>query len=173
MDFRRIRINSNIRGVKEVRVIDEKGQQLGVMPIQAAFQKAQELGTDIIEVAPTATPPVCRIMDFSKFKYLQEKKEKEHRKHQRMGELKEIYIRSSIFEHDLQTKLNHIKEFLQHSHATRIIITFMGREIEFMETNAKRLVEKITSELSAYGNIDRSMREKNKVVILVTPKKNR
>ncbi len=170
MDFRKIRINQHIRA-KEVRVIDETGNQLGIMPVAQALKKAQELGYDLIEIAPQATPPVCKIMDFSKFKYLYEKKEREKRRHQRLTELKEIYIRPSISEHDLEIKLNHIKEFLLHSHPTKITINFTGREIDFMDQTVNKLVEKISSALSEIGNIEPLTKDRNKIVIMITPKK--
>ena len=100
MDFRRIRINEQIRA-REVRLIDESGRQMGVMPMHQALRQAQEIGMDLVEISPQATPPVCKIMDFSKFKYQQEKRDRELRRNQRLTEMKEIYIRPAISEHDL------------------------------------------------------------------------
>jgi len=170
MDFRRYRINQYIRA-KEVRVVDEKGQQLGVMPIQQALKQAQQLGLDLVEIAPEANPPVCKIIDFSKFKYQQEKKEKELRKSKRVTEMKEIYIKPTIADHDLQIKLNHIKEFLQKNHPTKILITYFGRTIEFLNQTSEQLIDKIKNELQEYGNFSNIKKDKNRILIIVEPKK--
>lgn len=170
MDLRRYRVNQYIRA-REVRVVDENGQQIGIMPLQQALQKAQQVGLDLVEIAPQANPPVCKIIDFSKFKYQQEKKEKELRKAQRISEVKEIYIKPTISDHDLQTKLNHIKEFLQHSHPTKITITYVGRIAEFFDQTSDQLVEKIKNELQEFGIISNIKKDKNKVLLIVEPKK--
>ncbi|MFN3551364.1 MAG: translation initiation factor IF-3 [Endomicrobiia bacterium] len=170
MDLRKYRINQYIRA-KEVRVVDENGQQIGIMPIQQALQKAQQAGLDLVEIAPQANPPVCKIIDFSKFKYQQEKKEKELRKAQRSSEIKEMYIKPTISEHDLQIKLDHIKEFLQHSHPTKITITYLGRISEFFEETSQKIVDKITNELKEFGVISNIKKDKNKIVLIVEPKK--
>jgi len=170
MDFKRLRVNHYIRA-REVRVIDENGKQLGIMPTYVALKKAQELGMDLVEVAPHTNPPVCKIMDYSKFKYLQEKREKEIRKHKRMAEMKEIHMRPSISDHDLQTKLEHVKEFLNHGHRTKIVIRFMGREREFIQENSQKLVEKIRQELYEVGTLEMPHIDENKVVLMVQPKK--
>jgi len=170
MDFRRYRVNQYIRA-KEVRVVDENGQQLGIMSLQEALQKAQQLGLDLVEIAPQANPPVCKIIDFSKFKYQQEKKEKELRKAKRLSEIKEIYIKPTISEHDLQIKLNHIKEFLENSHPTKVMITYLGRIAEFFDETSQKLVDKITNELKDFGIVSNVKKDKNKVLLMIEPKK--
>ncbi len=170
MDLRKYRINQYIRA-KEVRVIDENGQQIGIMPLQQALQKAQQVGLDLVEVAPQANPPVCKIIDFSKFKYQQEKKEKELRKAQRVSEIKEMYIKPTISQHDLKIKLEHIKEFLQHSHPTKITITYLGRIAEFFDQTSQQLVDKITNELKEFGVVSNIKKDKNKILLVVEPKK--
>jgi len=170
MDFRRYRVNQYIRA-KEVRVVDENGQQLGIMSLQEALQKAQQLGLDLVEIAPQANPPVCKIIDFSKFKYQQEKKEKELRKAKRLSEIKEIYIKPTISEHDLQIKLNHIKEFLEHSHPTKVTITYLGRITEFFDETSQKLVDRITNELKDFGIVSNVKKDKNKVLLMIEPKK--
>ncbi|MFQ3675025.1 MAG: translation initiation factor IF-3 [Endomicrobiia bacterium] len=170
MDFRKIRINQYIRA-REVRVVDESGNYLGVMSPQDALKKAQDQGLDLIEIAPLSNPPVCKIMDFSKFKYLTEKKEKEQRKSQRTHDLKEIHIRPVISDHDLQVKLNHINDFFKHGYGTKIIIRFMGREQEFMQENSVKLLEKINLGISENGVIEKKLVDKNKITLLVLPKK--
>ncbi|MCX7716025.1 MAG: translation initiation factor IF-3 [Endomicrobia bacterium] len=170
MDVRRLRVNQNIRA-KEVRVVDENGHQIGIMSIQQALQRAQQVGLDLVEIAPQANPPVCKIIDFSKFKYQQEKKEKKIRKAQRLSEIKEIYIKPTISDHDLQIKLNHVKEFLEHLHSTEITITYMGRLIEFFDQTSQQLIDKITSNLQEYGIISNIKKDKNRIIIRVDPKK--
>ena len=170
MDLRKYRINQYIRA-KEVRVIDENGQQIGIVPLQQALQKAQQVGLDLVEVAPQANPPVCKIIDFSKFKYQQEKKEKELRKAQRVSEIKEMYIKPTISQHDLKIKLEHIKEFLQHSHPTKITITYLGRIAEFFDQTSQQLVDKITNELKEFGVVSNIKKDKNKILLVVEPKK--
>lgn len=170
MDFRKYRVNQFIRA-KEVRVVDEKGQQLGVMPLQQALQKAQQLGLDLVEIAPQANPPVCKIIDFSKFKYQQEKKEKEMRKAQRQHEMKEIYLKPTIADHDLEVKLNHVKDFLEHSHPTKIVIMSKGRLTERFDEASEKVVEKIKTSLSEFGLVTNIRKDENKVVLIIEPKK--
>ncbi len=170
MDFRKIRINQYVRA-KEVRVVNEAGEYLGIMSPQDAFKKAQEQGLDLIEIAPQTNPPVCKIMDFSKFKYLTEKKEKEQRKSQRAHDLKEMYIRPVISEHDLQIKLNHVNDFLKHGYGTKIIIRYMGREQEFMKENSQKLLEKINLAILENGVIEKKLVDKNRITLLILPKK--
>lgn len=172
MDFRKYRVNQSIRA-KEVRVIDENGQQLGIMSLQEALQRAQQLGLDLVEIVPQATPPVCKIINFSKFKYQQEKKEKELRKSQKLNVVKEIYIKPTITEHDLQTKLNHVKEFLQHLHPTKIVITCAGRLLQYFDETSDKLVEKIKSELQTFGKFANIRKDNNKVTIFIEPLKER
>lgn len=170
MDFRKYRVNQSIKA-KEVRVVDENGNQIGIMPLQQALQKAQQLGLDLVEIAPQANPPVCKIIDFSKFKYQQEKKEKELRKAQKLNILKEIYIKPTITEHDLQIKLNHVKEFLQHLHPTKIVITCTGRLLQYFNEASDKLVEKIKSELQNFGKFANIRKDENKVTIIIEPLK--
>jgi translation initiation factor IF-3 len=111
-----------------VRVVSEDGKQLGVMTTSQALGLAQQQGADLIEVAPNANPPVCRITDFGKFKYEQTKREREARKHQHAGKVKEIKLRVNIDDHDYQTKLNHMIEFLQDGMKVKVSLFFRGRE---------------------------------------------
>src|SRR5205814_4355779 len=104
------RMNERIR-IREVRVIDEEGTQLGIMPTREALDLARSKGLDLVEISPTANPPVCRIMDYGKFLYQQEKKEREAKKHQKMITVKEVKFRIKVDEHDYQTKKNHVPRF--------------------------------------------------------------
>jgi translation initiation factor IF-3 len=112
-----------------VRVIADDGQQLGIIPTSEALRIAQEKGLDLVEVAPGAEPPVCRIMDFGKFKYQQQKKQQEARKKQTVIQLKEIKVRPKTDEHDYLTKLKHIRRFLEAGDRCKVTVFFRGREI--------------------------------------------
>jgi len=122
------RINQYIQA-KEVRVVDETGKQVGVMPIFTAIQKAREAGVDLVEVAANAKPPVAKIIDFKKFKYLEAKKEREEKKGQKGGELKEVRFTPFIAQNDLNIRVERIKEFLQENNKVRVIVRFSGRQI--------------------------------------------
>lgn len=133
-----IRINEKIRA-PEVRIIGPDGSQLGVVTIQRALEMAEQYELDLIEVAPNAAPPVCRIIDFSKFKYDQEKKEREAKKHQKQSRLKEIRLKPNIDDHDYQVKLKHAVIFLQKKDKVKVNLFFRGRQMEHMDLGRKIL----------------------------------
>ncbi len=112
-----------------MRVIDDDGSQLGILSKDDAIRSAQERGLDLVEVAPNADPPVCRIMDFGKYKYQQQKKQQEARKRQSVVQIKEIKVRPKTDEHDYQTKLKHVKRFLEGGDRVKVTVFFRGREI--------------------------------------------
>lgn len=121
-------MNDGIR-VREVRVIDEDGEQLGIMQIRDARRVAEDKNLDLVNVAPTARPPVCRIMDYGKFKYEQSKKEKEARKNQKIVLLKEVRMSPNIEDHDFQVKLKNVVKFLEEGDKVKVSVRFRGREI--------------------------------------------
>lgn len=129
INIRRYRTNQYIR-VPEVRLIDENGEQVGVVPIAVALQKAKDVGLDLIEIAPQAKPPVCKIMDFSKFRYELAKKEKESKKKQKNIQLKEVRLRTRIAENDFNVKLKKIRDFLEDGDKVQITVMFSGREMQ-------------------------------------------
>lgn len=131
-------------------MVDEEGKQLGIMATGQALQLAQERGQDLIEVAPNANPPVCRITDFGKFKYEQTKREREARKHQHANKLKEIKLRLNIDDHDYETKLNHVKEFLGEGLKVKVSIFFRGRENARPEFG-KDLMQRVAQDLAGVG----------------------
>jgi translation initiation factor IF-3 len=139
------RINQYIQA-REDRVVDEKGKQIGVMPIFNAIQKAKELGGDLIEVAPNAKPPVCKIIDFKKFKYLEAKKEREEKRGQKGGELKEVRLSPFIASNDLNTRVKRAKEFLEDGDKVKIRVRFSGRELGKKEFGLK-IINQITEKL--------------------------
>jgi len=138
-----------------VRVIGENGDQLGVMQVQDALKKAAEAGLDLVEIAPSANPPVCRIMDYSKYKYEQEKKEKEAHKKQRIVHLKEIRFGPKIGEHDYQFKLRYLKDFLNRGDKVKVTMMFRGREMAHIDLGRK-ILDRVASDISAIGEIEES-----------------
>jgi translation initiation factor IF-3 len=144
-------VNQRIRA-REVRVIvASSGQQLGILKIQDALRAAQVAGLDLVEVAPTENPPVCRIVDFGKFKYEISKQDKE--KKQASSKLKEIKFRVNISEHDYETKLRHGEEFLDRGNKVRIQLQFRGRENAHKELGIK-LMHKISDDLTTMANVE-------------------
>lgn len=139
------RINQYIQA-KEVRVVDEKGIQLGVMPVFNAIQKAREEGKDLVEVAARANPPVAKIINFKKFRYLEAKKEKEEKKGQKGGETKEVLFTPFIAQNDINTRIKKIREFLKEGNKVKLRVLFKGRELTKKDFGY-RLIDKVTSEL--------------------------
>ena len=164
-----IRVNEKIR-VPEVRLIGPEGNQLGVMAMQRALELANQYELDLVEVAPTATPPVCRIIDFSKFKYDQEKKEREAKKHQRQGRLKEIRVKPNIDEHDYNVKLKQVMAFLQKKDKVRINLFFRGRQMEHVDLGRK-VLDKFIADTQNSGQIEKEpMMEGRIMSLVVSPK---
>ncbi len=139
------RINERIR-VPEVRLIDEEGQQVGIIPTEQALQQATEKDLDLVEVAPDARPPVARLLDYSKYRYEQEQKAKQARKHQQQINVREIKLRPKIATHDYETKKGHVERFLRNQDKVKVTIMFRGREQAHPErgrTLLRRLYEDI------------------------------
>jgi translation initiation factor IF-3 len=124
-----LRINHQIT-ISPVRVIDEEGQDIGVLPLQDALRKAEAVGLDLVEVAPQARPPVCKFLNYGKFRYEQQKKKAEAKKKQKVVELKEIKMRPHIEDNDFQVKLRKAKEFLEEGDKVKFTVRFRGREIQ-------------------------------------------
>ncbi len=138
-----VRVNDQIR-VRQVRVIDEEGNQMGIMSPRDALREAENRGFDLVEVAPQATPPVCRIMDYGKYRYEQKRRARESRKHQHTVTVKEIKYRPKIDKHDFEFKTNHVRQFLEEGNKVRVTIMFRGREMahpEFGREIIQRVVE--------------------------------
>ncbi len=134
------RINERIRAT-EVRVISDSGEQLGILSIRDALLKAEEYGLDLVEVSPEAKPPVCRLVDYGKFKYQQSKKAQEAKKKQTVIEVKEINLTPNTDKHDIETKQNHIKRWINEKARVRVGIKFRGREMSHMDLGYKVLNE--------------------------------
>jgi translation initiation factor IF-3 len=146
------RINERIR-VPEVRVIGEDGQQVGVMRTDEALRYAQERDLDLVEVAPEARPPVCRVLDYSKYKYEQAQKQKAARKHQTQITIREIKFRPKIAEQDYATKKRHVERFLRHKDKVKITIMFRGREVTHPE-RGQMILDRLAEELDELAVIE-------------------
>jgi translation initiation factor IF-3 len=160
-----VRINERIR-VPQVRLIGPDGSQLGIMSIQRALETATQYELDLVEVAPSAQPPVCRIIDFSKFKYDQEKKEREAKKHQKQGRLKEIRLKPNIDDHDYATKLKQAVSFLRKKDKVKINLFFRGRQMEHMDLGRK-VLDRFILDTQSDGTLEREPSLEGRVISLV------
>ena len=147
-------INEQIRD-KEVRVIGEDGEQLGIMSAKEALQLAEEAGVDLVKIAPTAKPPVCKIVDYGKFKYEQTRKEKEAKKKQKTVEIKEIRLSPNIDTNDLNTKINAARKFIGKGDRVKITLRFRGREMAHMN-NSKHILDDFAEALSDIAVVDKA-----------------
>ncbi|RME72516.1 MAG: translation initiation factor IF-3 [Chloroflexi bacterium] len=153
----------------EVRLIDVNGEQLGVMSRDKALSIAQERGTDLVEVAPNASPPVCRLMDYGKFLYEAQKREREARKSQAKVEIKEIRLRPKISEHDLAYRLRDARKFLERGAKVKVRLRFRGREVTHPEV-ALKLMERVAQELSDVSVVEkRASREGMTMLMILAP----
>jgi translation initiation factor IF-3 len=140
--------------VPQVRLIGPDGGQLGILSIQRAQELADQNELDLVEVAPSATPPVCRIIDYSKFKYDQEKKEREAKKHQKQGKLKEIRLKPNIDEHDFATKVKQAIGFLKKNDKVKINLFFRGRQMEHLDLGRK-ILDKFIMDTQNAGTVEK------------------
>jgi len=164
------RINERIR-VPEVRLIDEKGDQVGIMRTQDALRQAQERDLDLVEVAPEAKPPVCRILDYSKYKYEQAQKQKAARKHQQQINIREIKFRPKIAQHDYDTKKGHVIRFLNGKDKVKVTIMFRGREMAHPE-RGEMLLNRLAEELGELAVVEqRPQQDGRNMVMMLAPSK--
>lgn len=147
------RVNERIR-VREVRLIDENGEQKGIVPTTEAMNMAKEAGVDLVEVAPQAKPPVCRLMDYGKYKFDQEKKNRESKKKQKQVKMKEIRMQPKIEEHDLEFKAKHIKQFLDQGNKVKVTVRFRGREMAHTE-RGREVLDQVLEKLDDSYHVDR------------------
>ena len=139
-----------IRGVAEIRLIDSEGQQVGIVPLQQAQDMAREKDLDLVEISPTANPPVCKIMDYGKYVFQQKKKQGEAKKKQKVIVVKEVQFRPRIDEHDFDFKKNNIVRFLEHGDKVKAIIRFRGREMTHMELG-RAVLDRLLVEVKEHG----------------------
>lgn len=154
----------------EVRVIGSDGAQLGILPLKKALEIAAQEELDLVEVAPNADPPVCKVMDYGKFKYQQNKRSQEAKKKQTVIQVKEVKIRPKTDEHDLQVKIRHIKRFLGQKDKAKVTILFRGREIAYAD-QGERVLERVREELKDEAIVEQSPKmEGRNLVMILAPK---
>jgi translation initiation factor IF-3 len=151
---------------REVRVIGQEGGQLGIMAVQEAIQLAEEQGLDLVEVAPDARPPVCRIMDFGKYKYQQSKRLQQAKKKQKVISVKEIKLRPKTEEHDYQFKTQHVRRFLQDGHKTKVTVVFRGRELAHTELG-RQMLDRVATDLQDVGAVEQTPRQEGRNMTMV------
>ena len=158
-------MNREIR-VREVRVISDAGEQLGILPVQDAIRAAEERGLDLVEVAPQAEPPVCKIMDFGKYKYEQAKKAHESKKHQKIVLLKEVKMRPGTDVHDYTFKLNHAKRFLEEGNKVKVTVVFRGREMAHTDLG-RALLQRVVTDIAETGNVEQMPKQEGRALIMI------
>ena len=164
-----MRINEEIR-IREVRVTDSNGEQLGIMLTRDALRLAEEQHLDLVEVAPKARPPVCRIMDFGKYRYEQQKRDKEARKKQKVVTIKEVKLRPNIEQHDFDVKLKSAMRFIEEGNKVKVTIMFRGRELSHPELGSE-ILNKMASALGDNVNVERTAKLEGKnMTMILSPK---
>lgn len=159
------RVNEDIR-VPQVRLIDQEGEMIGVVNTRDALLRAYEVGMDLLEISPNAVPPVCKITDFGKFKYEQQKKANEARKKQKVVELKEIKVRPNIDDHDYDTKMKQMRGFIEDGDKVKVTLRFRGREMAHQDLGIK-VLERIRTELGETIKVEQMPRLENRQMIMV------
>jgi translation initiation factor IF-3 len=164
------RVNERIR-VPEVRLIGDNGEQVGVVPIDEALSYAQERDLDLVEVAKEARPPVCRVLDYSKYKYEQEQKAKAARRHQKQVNVREIKLRPKIAQNDYETKRNHVVRFLNNEDRVKVTIMFRGREQTHPE-RGERLLNQLAEDVAELGTVEQAPQQDGRnMTMLLAPVK--
>ena len=159
------RVNEDIR-VPQVRLIDQDGEMIGVMSAREAVQRAFSVGLDLLEISPNADPPVCKILDFGKFKYEQQKKKNEAKKKQKVVEIKEVKVRPNIDENDYQVKMRAMKSFIDEGDKVKVTLRFRGREMAHQDIGI-RVLERIRNELDVLTKVEQMPRMENRQMIMV------
>jgi translation initiation factor IF-3 len=162
---KRINVNKRIRA-KEVRLIDADGKQLGVVAFLEALATAKSQGLDLVEVSPNVTPPVCRIMDYGRYKYQQNKKLQEAKKRQSTFQVKEIKLRPRTGEHDFQVKMRHAKRFLDNRDKVKITVIFRGREMAYANLG-KALLDRVVEQTEEYAIVEQGARREGRILVMV------
>lgn len=164
-----VRTNQRIR-VPTVRCIGPDGNQIGIISTRDALELAQRAGLDLVEIAPHAQPPVCRIMDYGKYKYEMEKKQRQAKKHQMATKMKEVQFHPNVAEHDYQTKLRHIMEFLQDGHRVKVTLFFRGREREHEDLGFE-VVNRVIRDIASVGVAEQAPKLIGRnITMMLTPK---
>jgi len=165
-----LRVNEEIR-VREVRLVGDDGEQLGIMPVKEALKIAQDKGLDLVEVAPNGKPPVCRVMDYGKYRFEQSKRDREARKKQKVINIKEVKFRLAIEEHDFQVKARNAIRFLEAGDKVKVTVMFRGREISHSELG-KELCLKLAEQLKDIAIVEKPPKvEGRNMTMVLAPKK--
>ena len=163
------RINDEIR-VPQVRLIDDAGEMIGVMSAREALIRAYDVGLDLVEISPNAVPPVCKILDYGKYKYEQQKKANEARKKQKVVEIKEIKVRPNIDDHDYDVKMKQMKNFIGEGDKVKVTLRFRGREMAHQELGVK-VLERIRGDLIELVKVEQMPKLENRqMVMVIAPK---
>jgi len=162
-------VNQRIRA-KTVRLISSEGEQLGIVPVEEALETAKKEGLDLVEVAPNADPPVCRIMDYGKYKYQASKKNQETKKKGRTIQLKEVRMRPRTEEHDLGFKIKNLRKFLEKKDRVKVTVLFRGREMAYMDQGVEML-KRVASEVEDIGTVEQTpTREGWRLTMVLVPR---
>jgi translation initiation factor IF-3 len=164
-------INEEIRA-REVRLIGPDGEQIGIKPFREALQMAIDMDMDLVNVAPMAKPPVCRIMDYGKFRYEQQKKEKEARRNQKIVDVKEVWFRANIEEHDYQVKYRNVVKFLGEGNKVKASVRFRGREITHADIG-QRILDRLRSEVADLCVVERAPKLEGRSMVMILAPKNK
>lgn len=169
---RKTRLNEQITA-SEIRLIDAAGEQVGVVPISEALAKAQEVGLDLVEISPNASPPVCRLMDFGKFQYQANKRRQAAKRKQKQIQVKEIKFRPGTDVGDYQVKLRNLIRFLKNGDKAKVTLRFRGREMRHQELGLA-LLRRVAQDLAAYGTVEQQPSlEGRQIVMVINPKSGR
>lgn len=164
-----MRVNQSIRAI-QVRLIDVDGTQLGIKPVTEALLAARTKGLDLVEIAPQASPPVCKILDYSKFLYEKDRKDREARKKQKSGLLKEVRLSPVIGIHDLDVKLRHVEEFLKEHDKVRVTVVFRGRQNEHKDLGMN-LLKRVQERLASLASVEQTpLLDRNRLHMMLIPK---
>jgi translation initiation factor IF-3 len=163
--LKQTRVNERIR-VSQVRLVDEEGEMLGIKPTKEALELAKERGFDLVEVSPGANPPVCRIMDYGKFKYEQSKKAKKAKKKQHIMHVKEIKMRPKIETHDYGFKMNHARRFLEHGNKVKFSLIFRGREVTHPDIGL-RILKQVAEDLAEIADVEVGPKKEGMTMMMV------
>jgi translation initiation factor IF-3 len=160
------RANRDIRGVRDVQLIDQEGQNKGVVPYFDALKLAEEVGLDLVEIAPNSVPPVCKILDYGRFRFNEQKKQAEARKKQKTVEVKEIKLRPSIDKHDYDVKMKAVQRFFEEGDKVKVTLRFRGREMAHTELGV-RLLEKVKAETATMAKVESEPQMEGRQMIMI------
>ena len=164
------RANRDIRGVRDVQLIDQEGRNRGVVPFFDALKIAEDAGLDLVEIAPNSAPPVCKILDYGRFRFLEQKKQAEARKKQKTVEVKEIKLRPGIDKHDYDTKMKAVRRFFEEGDKVKLTMRFRGREMAHTDLGM-RLLDKVRDEMGELAKVESApMMEGRQMVMILAPR---